>query len=434
MTRIFSILTTGSMCSLLLLGACTDDGTADGDTDTNGDGDATGDGDGDTVTISEDISEDTTWTADKTYMLAPDTLVFVNGATLTIEPGTLIRGGAGSALVIEKDARIVAEGTADAPIVFTSFDAENPAAGDWGGLVLLGEATVNLEGGVGMAEGFPIPPTYGGTNPAHDCGSLRYVRVEYAGFAISEGNELNGITFYACGTQTKASYVQSHMGLDDGIEMFGGSFDLDHIVVTGAADDSLDMDQGFSGTAQHVFIHQADSTGDNCFEISNQSSDFDATPKTAPTLCNVTCIGSGAGGGKSKGITIKEGTHGSWYASIFTNTTNEATNLADEATFLEADGGNIDIANNIFFGILSAEPHVSGADSLDSAGWAAWVQDPARANLDTDPGLGSIAWGSPNIVPSGDVSGDGSGCGGTSYIGAVDPSGDDWTAAAWINY
>lgn len=370
----------------MLLGACTDDGTAEGDADTTGDGD-------DTVTISEDISEDTTWTADKTYMLAADTLVFVNGATLTIEPGTLIRGGAGSALVIEKDSRIVAEGTADAPIVFTSFAAENPAAGDWGGLVLLGEAVINLQGGVGMAEGFPIPPTYGGTDPAHDCGSLRYVRVEYAGFAISEGNELNGITFYACGTGTKASYLQSHMGLDDGIEFFGGAFDLDHIVVTGAADDSMDMDQGFSGMAQHVLIHQSDSIGDNCFEVSNQGSDFDATPKTSPMICNATCVGSGAGGEKS-----------------------------------------IMISNNIFFGILGAEAHASGADTLDGAGWTAWIQDPTRANLDSDPGLGSLAWGSPNVVPSGDVSGDGSGCGGTTYLGAVDPSGDDWTAASWINY
>lgn len=430
MKRISCSMTVAALTCLFLLPACGDD--AGSEADASGDGD--GDGDGDTVTISGDLTEDTTWTADKTYVLASGTLVFVRGATLTIEPGTVIRGEGGSALVIEKDARIVAEGTADAPIVFTSFDPDNAAAGDWGGLVLLGEATVNLEGGVGQAEGFPIPPTYGGTNPAHDCGSLRYVRVEYAGFAISEGSELNGITFYACGTATKASYVQSHMGLDDGIEWFGGGFDADHIVVTGASDDSLDIDQGFAGRIQHVFLQQNPAVGDNCFEVSNQGTDFSATPRTAPELCNVTCIGSGTGGEKSKGLTIKEGTHGSWHASIFTNVTNEATQLADEVTFAEADAGNIEIANNIFFGNLGADEHVSGADSLDTAGWTAWVQEPMRANLASDPGLASTAWGSPDITPSGDVTGDGSGCGGTGYIGAVDPSGDNWTTASWINY
>jgi hypothetical protein len=194
------------------------------------------------------------------------------------------------------------------------------------------------------------------------------------------------------------------------------------------------MDQGFTGTLQHVFIHQGLSGGDNCFEVSNQSSDFDATPKTSPMVCNTTCVGSGAGGGNSKGLTIKEGTQGSWYANIFANTTNEATNLADEATYEEANAGNLEIANNIFFGIQGSEPHVSGANSLDSAGWADWINAPARANLQSDPGFGSVEWGNPDITPSSDVSGDGSGCGGTSYIGAVDPSGDNWTDASWINY
>jgi hypothetical protein len=216
--------------------------------------------------------------------------------------------------------------------VFTSFDDANASAGDWGGIVLLGEAPINLEGGTGLAEGFPIPPTYGGSNDAHDCGSLRYVRVEYAGYAISEGSELNGITFYACGSATQASYIQSHMGLDDGLEWFGGGFDADHLVVTGASDDSLDIDQGFTGRIQHVFVHQNPTVGDNCFEVSNQGTDFTAVPKTDPEICNATCIGSGASGENSKGLTIKEGTNGSWHASIFTNVTNEATLLADEET------------------------------------------------------------------------------------------------------
>jgi hypothetical protein len=425
MKPIFSLLTL-SCCLTLITGCPADDGAADaGDA---GETAETG-GEGQCVDVSADIDADTTWTADNCYVLT--TLVFVNGATLTIEPGTEIRGLNGSALIIEKDSTIVAQGTADAPIVFTS-NLDSPAPGDWGGLVLIGEATSNI--GVGMAEGFPVPPTYGGTNDAHNCGSLSYVRVEYAGFAISEGNELNGITFYACGTGTTVDHVQSHMGLDDGIEMFGGTFDADHIVVTGANDDSLDMDQGFHGTLSHVFIHQNPSVGDNCFEVSNQGTDFSAVPKTAPEICNATCVGSGAGGEKSKGITIKEGTNGSWHASIFTNVTNEATLLADDATAAEAMADAIAIANNIFFGNLGADEHVSESTAIDTATWTTWVQDPARANLASDPGLGSATWGSPDATPSGDVAGDGSGCGGTTYIGAVDPAGTNWTAEGWINY
>lgn len=425
MKRIPLFMSTAGLALALSLTACTDDGAGD---DENGD-DSGDTGDGDRVVVDADITEDTTWTADKTYVL--DGLVFVNGATLTIEPGTRIQGVSGSALVINRDAMLMADGTADAPIVFTSNNADNPTRGDWGGLVLIGNATANI--GEGIVEGIPDPTNYGGDDDSDNCGTLRYLRVEYAGFALSEGNELNGITFYSCGTGTTVSHVQSHMGLDDGIEMFGGTFDADHIVVTGAVDDSLDMDQGFRGTLEHVFIQQATDVGDNCFEVSNQGTDFAATPKTAPMVCNATCIGSGSSGEKSKGLTVKEGTYGEWYASIFTNTTNEATVLADEATFSEADAGNIELANNIFWDIMGAEAHSSGADSLDSAGWTAWIEDAARANQSVDPGLASIDWTSPDIAPSGDVAGDGQGCG-NGYIGAVDPAGDNWTLESWIRY
>ncbi|NVB43270.1 hypothetical protein G6O69_35930 [Pseudenhygromyxa sp. WMMC2535] len=432
MKRLPSILSCAALAtSLSLTVGCSDDGASDDD-ESGETSEETGETEGsDRVEVSEDITADTTWTADKTYVLTD--YIYVSGATLTIEPGTTILGANNSALIIVQDAMLMAEGTADAPIVFTSNNSSSPAAGDWGGVVLLGAATTNL-GAPGLAEGFPEPPNYGGSDDAHNCGSLEYVRVEYAGFTLSDGSELNGITFYACGTATKASYVQVHKGSDDGIEFFGGGFDLDHIVVTGAADDSIDVDQGFTGTIQHVFIQQEEGNGDNCFEVSNQGTDFSATPKTAPEICNVTCVGAGEGAEKSKGVTIKEGTHGSWQANIFTNIALEATLLADEATFTEADAGNITIENNIFFGNYGDPEHNSGAESLDAAGWTAWVEDESRANLATDPGLGSVAWGGASIVPSGDVAGNGSGCGGTSYIGAVDPAGDDWTTASWINY
>jgi hypothetical protein len=450
-------LTTSGISLALVLTACGGDdnedtgndevGDGDGDQTGDGDGDQAGDGDGDPVNCADpsdpsapivavtgNINANTTWSCDNIYRLAPDTHIFVNGAVLTIEPGTTIQGTAGSALVIEKDARIEAIGTANAPIVFTSTQA-SPAAGDWGGLVLLGRAVNNLEGGVGQAEGFANAPTYGGNDDSHNCGSLVYLRVEYAGFQISEGNELNGITFYSCGSQTTFHHVQSHMGSDDGIEMFGGTFDGHHIIVTGAQDDSLDTDQGYRGTLQYVMLQQDPAVGDNCYEISNNAAVFTATPRTNVEICNATCIGSGAGGEKSKGITVKEGTQGTWHASIITNITNEFALLADDATLDQALAGNIEMANNIFFG-AGATPWKSGAPSLDNVGWEAWVLDAGNDNLITNPGLGTT-WGSPNAQPSADVSGSGlvgSGCESTSYIGAVDPNGDDWTKASWIHW
>jgi hypothetical protein len=194
------------------------------------------------------------------------------------------------------------------------------------------------------------------------------------------------------------------------------------------------MDQGFQGTIQHVFIHQNPAVGDACFEVSNQGTDFDATPKTAPMICNATCVGSGAGGEKSKGFIVKEGPHGHWHANIFVNQTQGYSLLADDAAFAEANAGNIMVANNIFFGNAGADGHVSESTMLDTAGWTAWIEDPMRANQSVDPGLANATWGAPDPTPSADVTGNGEGCGGTTYIGAVDPAGQNWTAETWINY
>jgi hypothetical protein len=309
-----------------------------------------------------------------------------------------------------------------------------PAPGDWGGLILIGTAVNNLEGGVGQVEGLINAPTYGGDDDSHDCGTLQYVRVEYAGFAVGD-TEFNSISFYSCGSQTTVDHVQSHMGSDDGLEMFGGTFDLDHIVVTGAQDDSIDIDQGFRGTAQWVFIQQDPQVGDNCFEVSTQASVFTATPHSAPRFCNATCIGSGPSGEKSKGLTLKEGAEGYWYASIITNVTNEFALLADEPTFASLDGGGVDIQNSLFFA-SGATPWVSGADSMDNALWQAWVLAEDNANQLTDPGLGT-SWGRPDPSPSADVAGNGivgRGCEATDYVGVVAPASADWTQDTWINY
>ncbi|MBV1859967.1 MAG: hypothetical protein KUG77_16260 [Nannocystaceae bacterium] len=395
-------------------------------------------GSGPTMGISADIEGDMLLTCDTVWVL--EDIIFVRGGTLTVEPGTTIKGTEGSALVIEQDSTIVAEGTADAPIVMTSIQAEGARGrGDWGGLVLLGSAPTNLEGGVGQAEGFSNPPAYGGADASHNCGSLSYLRVEWAGFAIAEGSELNGITFYACGTDTSVSYVQVHMGADDGIEMFGGDFDADHIVVTGAEDDSIDCDQGFQGSLQYVFIQQDPAIGDNAFEWSNQGTDFSATPTTSPSVANATVIGSGSGGDKSKGLTLKEGTEAALVNSVFGNFTNELVFLQNLETQRVAEGGGVVIEGNVLFD--SGAPGVDDEDGSDITWTAAYLQSflDDGGNIEGDPMLGSVQWGSPDIAPmagspveTGAVD-PGAGFEATDYVGAVEPGGDNWTLG-WTNF
>ncbi len=386
--------------------------------------------DGPRMEVPLAIDADTTLGCDTVWVLTG--ITFVNAGTLTIEPGTTVLGTAGTALVITADARIDAVGTAEAPIVLTSINAVDgtPARGDWGGLALIGTATVNVEGGESVAEGFSDnPPTYGGSDPAHSCGALGYVRVEWAGNEVSPGNELNGITFYACGTGTKVDHVQVHMGLDDGLEMFGGGFDASYVVVTGAADDSIDADEGFTGSLQHVFLQQDPAGGDNCLEWSTQGTDFTATPATNPTITNLTCVGTGADGTDSKGATLKEGVQATVRDSLFVNIPNDAIVLANLATQAHAVAGDISFPGTHFCGASTFS--VDAGD--DMATWTneeltTWIADTAGATVGTDCMLPDLGFGTANVKPPTEIPGDG------GYAGAVDPTGEDWTQEAWINY
>jgi hypothetical protein len=381
--------------------------------------------------VTAAIEADTTWSCDKIL----GGLVYVkNGATLTIEPGVTVRGKSGSALIVAQDSRLEAAGTKEAPIVFTSSQPEGSRApGDWGGLVFLGRAVTNLGGGVGQAEGLEDAAAYGGDDPAYNCGTLNWVRVEYVGFELTTDNELNGVTFYACGTGTTVDYLQVHMGLDDGVEWFGGGFDVKHLVVTGAQDDSLDIDQGFTGTIQHAFIQQDPGVGNYCFEVSNQDINLDASPRTAPTICNATCIGAGAGDTKSAGLKLKEGGTAALYNSALFNFNLGVIDLTDAPTEAQADAGATKIMNNVFFEPGDPAYVVSDGSAFDLQGF---VEDPANANrVDTDPMLTRVEWtadvvpqdGSPLLIGAGAATG----CEAADHVGAVKT--DDWTAG-WTHF
>jgi hypothetical protein len=350
----FRLLAVGALAASAIV-ACSEEDDTDPVADTGSDagaetgGDTTGDttAPGEDITVSENILADTTWTANNRYFLS--TLVFVQGATLTIEAGTQIFGAEGSALVVARDARIEAVGTADAPIVFTSDNAEGDRApSDWGGVVLLGNAPINV--GTANIEGMEASNAsqYGGTDAAHDCGTLKYVRIEWAGFTFGTDNELNGLTIGGCGTGTELSYIQVHKGSDDGIEFFGGTVNADHLVVTGAQDDSVDWDEGYQGKIQFLVVQQDGTNGDRGIEADNLEDDNDAEPRSNPTIYNATFVGS-VGNEETTGITLRRGTAAFIANSIVMNFGDTCMDIDSRASADQVEDGNLGFSHILFF-------------------------------------------------------------------------------------
>ena len=215
--------------------------------------------------------------------------VFVrNAATLNIQAGTWIIGESGSVgtLIVERGGRLNALGTREQPIVFTSDQAPGTRnRGDWGGIIINGRAPVNLEGGEGAGEG--DTGVYGGTDPNDNSGTMRYVRVEFAGVEFSPDNELNGIAFQGVGRGSRFEFIQVHMNRDDALEWFGGTADIKYAVASNAADDSFDWTFGWSGRAQFIAIHDP--------EFLERR--FNATARTLLSL--VSLVGCGAPEGSS---------------------------------------------------------------------------------------------------------------------------------------
>lgn len=253
--------------------------------------------------LSGSITVNTTLSRNKIYGLRRYVHVMA-GATLTIEPGTIVFGdsvGVNSALIINRGAKIIANGRADAPIVFTSSAPSGQrAAGDWGGLIILGKAPINNPGGEAIMEGgFDANDKtrwyYGGSDATDNSGILRYVRVEFGGIALQPNQELNGITLGAVGRGTTFDHVQSSYANDDGFEWFGGTVDAKYLISNGALDDDFDTDNGFSGRVQfgiaQRYATRADQSTSESFESDNDASGSTNQPVTSAIFSNITCIG-----------------------------------------------------------------------------------------------------------------------------------------------
>jgi hypothetical protein len=270
------------------------------------------------LNITADVCE---LPGDVTYNLQG--LTFVKfGSTLKIGAGATIKGktdGSLTALIIEKGGYLHAVGTAEKPIVFTAGTAA-PVRSDFGGIVLLGRAKLNVPTGSTDIEGLVGVP-YGGTDAADSSGVLQYVRIEYAGRLLGTDNELNGLTMGGVGSKTQVSYIHMREGLDDCFEWFGGSVSAHHLVATGCDDDMFDYDLGWVGTLQfalgaHVGVTNTDANG---IEADGRNGAEESLPRTAPSIANLTLIGTSTGGGNSmNGMRLRRGVAGNIYNSIVT--------------------------------------------------------------------------------------------------------------------
>ncbi len=432
-----------------------DDETDDGDTPANADCNDEG-----LCILTGTLTESLTLTADKTWLLRGG--VFIgddeNETILTIEPGTTVYGETSTAgmLVVRRNSKIMAEGTAEAPIVFTSSKAAGDRArGDWGGLIINGKAPVNVCYGdeeadaAGPCESFGEGGTgwYGGDDAGDNSGTLKYVRVEFAGRIVSPDNELNGIAFQGVGSGTSIDYVQVHMNKDDGVEFFGGTAQAKHIVVTGVADDCFDWTDGWVGKAQFVVLQQAEDEGDQGIEADNNGEQNGALPRSKPMLSNFTIVGAKDSEKSDIGILLREGTGANIANTIVMGFNEACLDVDNEETFSNAgDGdswsGELTLVNSI----VSCATNFKMDDEEDEDEqaitdlWSVedWFSD-QDGNQEVDPMLNDPAnQSSPDFAPASGSPALGAGSAPSNgffdsvdFIGAIGDS--DWTTG-WTTH
>lgn len=271
--------------------------------------------------LSGEYNQDITLTKNIQWILSG--AVFIGGdntnsATLTINPGTHVFGQQGADyLWIRRGSKIMAEGTPDNPIVMSG--PLQQVAGEWGGLVISGNAPVNgCNEGVDLCE---VPfeaitsEIFGGNNPEDNSGVIKYTQVLFAGFAVRPNEELNGLTLNGVGSGTIIDFVHVHEGLDDGVEMFGGTVGLKHLVLSSIGDDSLDWGSGWTGKAQFVLVKQAADDGDRGIEADNNEVANDSLPRSKPVLANMTLMGAPVA---TQGILLRRGTGANIWNSVVT--------------------------------------------------------------------------------------------------------------------
>lgn len=359
-----------------------------------------------------------TWTKDMQVLL--EGFVFVNdGQTLTIEPGTVVRfkegqGATASALIVARGGKIIANGTADEPIIFTAEaddlngSLSKDTTGLWGGIIILGRAPLNTSNGEAFIEGVPISEPralFGGTHPEDNSGELSYVSIRYAGTFLHEGNEINGLTLGGVGSQTTIKYVEVLNCADDGIEIFGGTVNLKNIISYNAHDDAIDYDMGYRGKAQYVLAIQNNIDADNMVEGGGASDPVYQLPESKPVFSNFTLIGNSAST-NGKVMLLERFAGGIFVNSIVVNKSNgvylEFTD-AKKDSYAQWETKDVIVESNVFYQVEENVPdsifRLKGA-GIDENYLKAWRSYFAGGNNEVlNPGV-SASDGAINLIPS----------------------------------
>ena len=398
--------------------------------------------------IEGNINSNVFLSKNKRYLLRG----FVNvnpPATLTIEAGTVIYGEKSSkgSLIINRGAKLIADGTANEPLVFTSQELPgNRGPGDWGGIIIAGNASINVPGGTATIEGGTGTVYGGGTNPNDDdnSGIIRYVRIEFPGIAFLPDNEINGLTLGGIGRGTTVEYVQVSYCGDDSFEWFGGTVNSKYLIAFKGVDDEFDTDFGFRGLNQFLFglrdPNIADIGGSNGFESDNDGTGTYNQPRTRPLFSNVTLVGpmpdtsfTAYNPNFKRGAHLRRATQTSIYNSIVMGYP-IGLFIDGSRSASSAIGDTLQIRNSIWAGLRAG----NGIITTPAYGNRRYVQ-PAQVEL-TDP----FNLSNPNLVPT--VSSPASSGADftnsrlldafftpTTYVGAFGPNGDRWDLP-WANY
>ncbi len=415
------------------------------------------------VESSEEGVGDVTWTSNNTYIL--DGFVYVNdGQTLTIEPGTVIKGRPGqaaraSALIVARGGTIIADGTADNPIIFTAERDDlagavaDDAQGLWGGVIILGNAPTNNNDtdGVKSIEGIPTDEErgeYGGDDATDDSGSFTYVSIRHGGSVIGGNNEINGLSLGAVGSGTTIDHVEVWANADDGIEFFGGTVNATNLVVAYCGDDGLDADEGYVGNIQNAVVWQTSETitspDPRAMELDGGvDTNETVEPFSTPVLANITLFYDDGENNLDDAFVLRDNSGASLYNSIAINhDASVALERIDaiESSYDRYEAGTVVISGNTFYNVNGVTDAANFADLfvLDNEGDATLEAEVegelAELNNVTDPGFGT---GATKFTPTTDLTGgivdlpQEDGLAASTYVGAVDPAADSPYFANW---
>lgn len=383
-----------------------------------------------TITSNLTLTNETTWVLKGLVKVGDDNL---NKTKLTIEPGTLITGSGQAAdyIYVQPGSQIFARGTANAPIIFTSpadgVGTTAPRPGDWGGIVVSGNAPNNkcIASPFDCRSEFDPTLRYGGDKPRESSGVLQYVQSRYAGYVFQTGREVNSFTFQSVGDGTVVDHLHAYRGKDDGFEFFGGNVNAKYLVITEAGDDGLDWDEGYTGNIQYVLLQHGTGLGeDNGIEASNQNANQDALPRATPTVSNLTMIGNDQGG---YGVYFKEGTGGRIKNSLFMGFKRGCTYFTNGPTFTAAG------TPTALTGALTMDHNLLSCGALNfaqaaDAPWTAEAFYNAQAgNKVGDPLLQGFLPKAGSPLSDGGLSASSVWFSPVGYIGAFADANDDWT-------